>query len=462
MAEIRTKVPSRYGLFDVPDKENGNVSRFLARHGEWAEYELEFIAANVQEASRIADIGAHLGTFGIGISHKRKLDSICFVEANENIVPFLRSNVRRNAKAQYDIVEALACPAGLFASSVTQTAGDYGSTSFAPCNSHDSVADVPPPKEKLSLGELWEFKGPFQLLKLDVEGMEFPILDEARKLITSARPNIWAECNESTQSLSLAELLLSCGLEVYYFAFPSYNPSNFNGDKDPIFPFAYEAGLFAGSGEPKVPEALIKQGCLFRRISNQEDLRLAMWQTPRWCPKELIAERVEEVLGASIHLLQGKRYADFLAREGDDKPARLEMKWSPVADLADLQTDTERALRRAEKLVDERSRRAAERARKIHELAADLDRKHFELVAKDELAKWLEGNVKNYKALLEALTKEYEALTKEYEAIIRSYTWRVTRPVRAICSSTSFLRAGIRESTRTVGSLLRRLRLISS
>src|SRR5258706_11539894 len=88
---------TRYGQLWVPST-NDLISGFLLEYGEWADLELRFIADNIADNSSILDIGAFLGTFGIGLSQIKKLESVSFFEANDKIIPALTANVSMNCK----------------------------------------------------------------------------------------------------------------------------------------------------------------------------------------------------------------------------------------------------------------------------------------------------------------------------------------------------------------------------
>jgi hypothetical protein len=93
-SNVLTKVETRYGTLQVLDVENDVVGRFLQRYGEWGWDEVRFVASVLPDRARVLDIGAYLGTFGLGIALQKPLAFLCLVEANPSVIPQLKANVR--------------------------------------------------------------------------------------------------------------------------------------------------------------------------------------------------------------------------------------------------------------------------------------------------------------------------------------------------------------------------------
>jgi FkbM family methyltransferase len=317
------RVMTRYGDLDILDSSHDLISRFLTMYGEWAQNEIAFVAANTRDHSRVADIGAFLGTFGIGLSQVRQLDKICFVDANPTIIPLLKENVGRCATTQYDIKEAIvgASSGGFFG---TMSSGNAGSFSVAQAGKGENEAGVekitvPAAAKTYLMAELDKESGPFDLVKIDAEGMESDILKSSPEYFHSFQGNLWIECNETSGSLDLVDLLHSSGFDIYYYAFPAIAENNYNGKKDREYPFAYEAGLWATKGPaPIVPPSLSEHGCLLKEITSRESLRQALWFTPRWSPEGWGGRSMSEVVALASREVIGLRYENYLvpAKEG--------------------------------------------------------------------------------------------------------------------------------------------------
>lgn len=309
MVELQT----RYGRLQVPDNENDLIGRFLRTYGEWAPHEVQFVAGAIKAGARVADVGAFVGTFGLGLMAHLPLDSVCFVEANSRILPLLQSNVGRNATAPSTVVDAAIIPAsmrGAVAASIE--AGNAGSFSLGGSETMDRT-----PAEvvacQLTLRELRAQHGPFDLIKLDVEGLENALLQDDSEFIASGAAKLWVECNESLASISLCQTLLDVGLDVYYCAFPVFSNYNYNGSSERIFPWAYESGLWATRGAAPLMDAqLIEAGCFLNRIRSTTDLRQQLWDTPRWSPVDWSGQTLATIVARAYHTILGERFEDHL------------------------------------------------------------------------------------------------------------------------------------------------------
>jgi FkbM family methyltransferase len=310
----------------------------------------------------VLDIGAYLGTFGLGIAQQKQLAFLCLVEANPSITPLLKANVRINCRAPHAIVSAL-----VTGSAEALRVGYYidddnlGSASFAKGAQGKAVVK---PTKLVTLSELREEHGPFDLIKLDVEGMELEILQSDAEFMSQRNCAFWLECNDNPQSLLLAEFLLSLGLRLYYFGFPSYNPDNYRQNSNPVFHYAYEAGiLVCPKSTPSLDEELQQHRCILRPVADLNDLKRAMWHTPRWGMPDWDGVSAEELAALAGHVLTGDTFERYLTngwRPGDLLTTRLdvaEKKIQAAEAVAGQKTNAlqqmENDLRNAERLASE-------------------------------------------------------------------------------------------------------------
>jgi len=304
-------VDTRYGQLNVTINDDDLIGRFLTETGEWAFDEASFIASTLNDGARVLDGGAFLGTFGLGVALRRKLGLLCAVEANPLVLPLLEANLRRNARATSEVIGALlAGPAGSPRIGHANP-GNLGSVSFC----EDAIGDdcLPEPEEVVTLETLRERYGAFDLIKLDIEGMEREVLLGDEEHLSRGLTTLWLECNEHARSLDVLDLVLSWGVEVHYFAFPSHNPDNFRRLLKPILPWAYEAGLLVAPGRPPVLDAeFAAHGCILRPVASREALEEAMWLTPRGLPDELAVADAPTLAAIASRALRGQERSSFL------------------------------------------------------------------------------------------------------------------------------------------------------
>lgn len=320
------EIATRYGVLDAYDAADDLICRCLSHYGEWAQYELQFVADNLAPGSSVADIGAFIGTFGLGLSQLRKLNRLCFVEANAATVELLRKNVARNASVRSDVVDAIVGP---FAERNAGTFAPGNRGSFSVINPPDGNAQAPAVGSTTSLRTLSERYGPFDLFKIDVEGAEKTIFDAELEFIQSANATFWIECNESADSLDIGELFVDLGFSVFYFAFPAICLKPFREGAANEFPFAYEAGLWVTRhSAPSLSPQLREAGCMLERVTSRESLRWSLWRTPRWAPTDWLESERAELAALAVHRLFGEEYHAFLASSGTPLSNGAPRKWA--------------------------------------------------------------------------------------------------------------------------------------
>jgi FkbM family methyltransferase len=404
------EVETRYGRIAVPDITTDVIGRFLEAYGEWAWCETQFVASVLPKGARLLDVGAFIGTFGLGVGLTGKLAFLCCVEANPAIVGVLRANLADRAGFPAMVVEAMVAGAGDQPHRGTTDPGNLGATSYA-----SGTGDAAVPLAATTLAELRRDHGPFDLIKLDIEGLEFAALQSDASHLALGGTPLWIECNEHPDSIRLAELLLSWKLDVYYFAFPSHNRANFNANAAPIFPMAFEAGLLAAPVTvPVLDAALQAQGCILRRIETAEALRAALWRTPRWGNAAWTEAGSREELAALVgRELKGEVFERFLMA-GDGRVAQTiwEQLAATEAGLAEAQAllEAERGARSRESAALEEMKLLA--VARLGEVEAERARRvHTEQMLEEAQAR-LEGQAGVLAAALEAQRQADIALTE--------------------------------------------------
>lgn len=349
---------TRYGSLYVPEAAGDLIGRFLLAYGEWAHDEVRFVASALPPGPvRVLDVGSFVGTFGIGLTAEAEVASLAFVEANPVVAQALRKNAENLVQVPFSVIEAAVVPDG------RELKGRYdennlGSLSFAEAADGQRVSLTARTKF-VRLSDLCQEHGGFDLVKMDVEGLEYSILKSDPSLLLPGGPSFWLECNEEPGVLDLADLLISAGLSVHYFAFPAFAPNNFHGEKDQIFPWAYESGLWASRGDaPSLSPLLVEHNCILKPISSREDLRLALWHTPRWGRAEWKDASAATLVAEAAHAVLQAEFDDFLAtpaRPPMPKAQELLLQMARLkGELRSMQTildDSERGRRQTENKV---------------------------------------------------------------------------------------------------------------
>ena len=299
-----------YGTLSAPDWQDDLIIRVLRAHGEWAYSEQLLIAPLLQAGDIVWDVGAFLGTFGIGVTQlsKAKLAKLVAIEPGATLYPHLLANLEQNAVCPFEIAPyAVGETAGRVRRRDVTDAGNAGAIAY-------EVADEGGDIICKSLQQLRVEHGDYDVLKLDIEGMENAVIRSDIDYILERRPVIWAECNETASSILLLEALCWLNYEPIYVAFPSFRKQNFNGSTETIYPMAYEAVLLAASSERLVAFRGIvdNEDIIIRQVKNSFELRQALWNTPRWAQPEWAGLSRPELVALIGHLARNESLDTFL------------------------------------------------------------------------------------------------------------------------------------------------------
>lgn len=317
----KIEVETRYGNIFVPS-EIDLISRALMEYGEWAFYEPQFLSQFVSSGTIIFDIGAYLGTFSAGLQKVCASSAPTFlcVEANRSICALLEENMRRAiGPDRANIVNAIVANSllDLAVEAPVVPFENMGAMSFRYVG--ESLTDSSYDPELGSLVSLRDLReshgGHFDILKLDVEGMELSILKSDATWIRNNQPVIWAECNENRGAFDLLDYFWGMSYGVYFFSFPAYNSDNIKSEPPGLFTSEHEAALlaFPGPGVPVIPSMLDSSTAVFQRIESEAHLRNLLWLTPRRGDPDLIGNKRSQLVGLVQRLRSEQKYSEFFS-----------------------------------------------------------------------------------------------------------------------------------------------------
>ncbi len=300
--KTRKIVSTAYGCLKMPSWDDDLIVRSLELYGEWSYVEQQLISSMIRPTDTIWDIGAFLGTFGLGVSQlsRQSPAKIIAFEPNPALFDCLQANLHENAPCPFEVVPfAVAQSSRLLRPCKDFTDSNAGAIAYEDAESADNNVLV-----AKSLYDLRQDFGNYSVLKLDVEGMEAEAIRGDYDFIMSSRPVVWAECNESLNSIQLLEALVSLKYEPLYVAFPAFRRNNFSGSNVKMFPMAYEAVLLAAPADRISEFKWMVEGedIIVRPVTTSFDLRRALWYTPRWALDEWV-----ELSRAELVALIGRR-----------------------------------------------------------------------------------------------------------------------------------------------------------
>lgn len=304
-------VDTVYGALATPPNSEDLIRRFLTAYGEWGYCEPLLLGPLLGEDATVFDIGAFVGTFGLGIA-QQGARRIIAVEANEIALPFLQRNLASLCKAEHHTVHAAVRAEIGLAQRDTTDESNLGATTWRDVRPGEAATAIS--VQGTTLSALRERFGDYHLLKLDIEGAERDALLGDIAWIQEAQPIVWAECNESAASLSVVELLLSAGLSLLYVAYPCFRQNSFRTPGEHIFPLAYEAALLAGSARAleQFNQRVVDEELIVAPVRSVEEARQLLWRTPRWALGQWPSLTRIEILGLLGRYHSGERFETFL------------------------------------------------------------------------------------------------------------------------------------------------------
>ncbi len=183
MRTVRINTPA--GIFE--GFEGDHITEHLVRLHGYQRSDLAMLRDFVRKGDVILDVGAHIGTFSVPLAQAAGPDGrVTAFEPMPDHVGLLRRNIEANDLGRaIDVVQAVVArpDADLF---VQRVEGNSGATSF----SHDSGEPVDVDVDVVALDDWWRSHGrpEVNVVKIDIEGMEFDALSCSREMVATTRP----------------------------------------------------------------------------------------------------------------------------------------------------------------------------------------------------------------------------------------------------------------------------------
>ncbi len=224
-------VKGRYG-YVIFNKNDHYIGRAIEKYGEFSESEVEVFRQLCVASDIVVEVGANIGTHTMVISQ--------FVGATGRVYAFepqrivfqtLCANMALNSIENVECFQtAAANETGhiLFPDIRYDIEGNFGAVEM------DKFAAG----NKIPVAKLDDLLDPprLKLIKIDVEGMEHKVISGAQQLIAKHKPFLYVENDRLDKSAALIELMQSLDYRLYWHCPPLFNPNNFAGDAENIYP----------------------------------------------------------------------------------------------------------------------------------------------------------------------------------------------------------------------------------
>ena len=246
--------PLLYNKFDT------YIGEALSRYGEYSFGEQVLFQRLVRSGSTVVEVGANIGVHTVELSRLVGGNGTVYAfEPQRLVFQALCANLALN-----QCTNVLARQAALGSEDGTilvpamdpATRTNFGGISLQGATVGESVPVIA--LDRLSLAAC-------HFLKADVEGMELDVVTGAVETIRRHRPLLYLENDRQDRSKALIELVMSLGYDLYWHLPPIYNPQNFAGDAQNLFPNVVSVNLLCVPAEAQIPI----QG--MRKVSSPSD-----------------------------------------------------------------------------------------------------------------------------------------------------------------------------------------------
>lgn len=228
-SQFNTLCPTRFGRMLV-NRNDIYIARSLMVYGEYSWAEVELFQQLLAAGDTVIEAGANIGSHTIPLSQwVGPQGQVWAFEPQRLVNQLLNANVALNSCSNVQVIHAaLAAGAGSVQMPVfdPQQPRNFGGVS---ANSGDVTETVP----AITIDSLGIPR--CALLKIDVEGMEIPVLQGAQDTITRCRPFLYIENDREENSGKLIALVRSLGYRLWWHCPPLFNADNFNGVAEDIF-----------------------------------------------------------------------------------------------------------------------------------------------------------------------------------------------------------------------------------
>ena len=203
----------------------------LRKYGEFSWYEQELFGQILRPGATVIEAGANIGAHTVALAQLVGPTGAVFAfEPQRLVFQVLCANLALNQCTNvWAYPDALGAePGSVLVPYYDPTKlANFGAVALGSCELGEParVATI----DALDLPDC-------RLLKADVEGMEADVLRGAKQTIARCRPVLYVENDRDEESRDLIELIMDMRYDLYWHIPPLFNPDNFAGDAEDIFP----------------------------------------------------------------------------------------------------------------------------------------------------------------------------------------------------------------------------------
>lgn len=201
------------------------IGHSLKLYGEYSQREIVFLTSFLNENSVVWDIGANIGYHTTAFaSVARRVyafephpKNFALLEKNtaelDNVTRFSYAASSQRGVCYVDDFD-------------TAVVGNFGAVTVSPLPTAIAVPTVDLDSAGIDMPDL---------IKIDVEGHEWPVIQGCAGIIRLRRPVVYYEAIESQNLREIYEFLEPLGYLFYWAKVDNYNPDNFLGNANDVF-----------------------------------------------------------------------------------------------------------------------------------------------------------------------------------------------------------------------------------
>ncbi len=220
---------ARYGGMAFLENDTG-IGRNIGYYGEWVQLEIEFLLSLINSGNTVLDVGANIGSHTLAFSKTVGPNGQVFAfEPQDKIFDILNKNIQLN---QITNVQLFQLPVGAILGQKVDIPKftydeqfNFGGASLKD-RFYKEYYQLPTATiDSLYLNEC-------HLIKADVEGFESEVVQGALETVKKHRPFLYLENNRPEQLTNIQMMLHPFGYSIFSHTPPTFNPNNFNKQKD--------------------------------------------------------------------------------------------------------------------------------------------------------------------------------------------------------------------------------------
>ncbi len=244
------------------------IGRSLQKYGEFSYGEQILFDYLVRPGQLVVEVGANIGSHTV---HLSKLvgpgGQVHAFEPQRLVFQVLCGNVAINQCVNtFTYQAAIGTERGKINVPVLDPQTDYNFAAFSLHKGYDFGEQVPIyPLDDLDLPAC-------HFLKADVEDMEVEVVKGSARTIDMYRPVMYLENEREARYKELLELVLGMDYKIFWHATMMFNPENFAGDRENVFPQVASFNILCVPNETRFDNPGLKQ------VTSSSDT----WMTAGW------------------------------------------------------------------------------------------------------------------------------------------------------------------------------------